>query len=98
MDRFYEMTKNNKTNFIFIGGAGSGKSEIALNFAAMLARKKTKPVHFFDLDMTKPSFRSRDAREELEKEGVIFHFEEQFMDAPRPSAACHDSYATKKFL
>lgn len=71
-----------ETNFVFLGEAGSGKSEIALNLAITLARRGEKPVHFFDLDMTKPLFRSRDAAEPLARAGVIVHFEEQFMDAP----------------
>ena len=71
-----------QTNFAFLGEAGGGKSEIALNFALALARMGGKPVHFFDLDMTKPLFRSRDARELLEAAGVTVHFQEQFMDAP----------------
>ena len=72
----------NTQNFIFLGEAGSGKSEISINFAMMLARFGDKPVHFFDMDMTKPLFRSRDVIEELEKAGITFHHEEQFMDAP----------------
>lgn len=71
-----------KKNFIFVGEAGSGKSEISLNFARYLTQHTDKPVHFFDLDMTKPLFRSRDAAEVLESAGVIVHFQEQFMDAP----------------
>lgn len=69
-------------NFVFIGEAGSGKSEIAINMALGLAAAGDKTVHFFDLDMTKPLFRSRDVKQELEQAGVIVHFEEQFMDAP----------------
>lgn len=69
-------------NFVFLGEAGCGKSEIALNLAHALARQGTRPVHFFDLDMTKPLFRSRDLAQELEAEGIHVHFEEQFMDAP----------------
>ena len=72
----------NKTNFIFVGEAGSGKSEIAINFAGYLAKYGDKPVHFFDMDMTKPLFRSRDVIEEIEGMGVTFHHEVQFMDAP----------------
>lgn len=72
----------NKTNFVFVGEAGSGKSEIAINFAAYLAALGTKPVHFFDMDMTKPLFRSRDVIEHIEKLGIEFHHEEQFYDAP----------------
>lgn len=69
-------------NFIFVGEAGSGKSEIALNFAHWLKAIGDKPVHFFDMDMTKPLFRSRDVHEEMESAGIVFHYEEQFMDAP----------------
>ena len=69
-------------NFIFLGEAGSGKSEIAINFARGLAGRGERTVHFFDLDMTKPLFRSRDQRNVLSDLGVEFHFDEQFMDAP----------------
>lgn len=69
-------------NFVFLGEAGSGKSEIAISFAKALAKTETRPVHFFDLDMTKPLFRSRDAGAQLEQAGVIVHYQEQFMDAP----------------
>ena len=58
------------SNVVFLGEAGSGKSELALNFAQALAELGGKPVHFFDLDMTKPLFRSRDRREALEALGV----------------------------
>ena len=71
-----------KTNFVFLGEAGSGKSEIAINFARYLAELGDRPVHFFDLDMTKPLFRSRDVVGEIEAMGVVFHHEEQFYDAP----------------
>ena len=69
-------------NFVFLGEAGSGKSEIAISFARALAKTESRPVHFFDLDMTKPLFRSRDAGKELEQAGVVIHYQEQFMDAP----------------
>jgi len=71
-----------KSNFIFLGEAGSGKSEIAINFAKQLSDLGTKAVHFFDMDMTKPLFRSRDVRLPIEHMGITFHCEEQFMDAP----------------
>lgn len=71
-----------KKNFVFVGEAGSGKSELSLNFARCLAAMGEKQVHFFDLDMTKPLFRSRDAAASLEQAGVTVHFMEQFMDAP----------------
>ena len=71
-----------KKNFVFVGEAGSGKSELSLNFARSLAAVSGSPVHFFDMDMTKPLFRSRDAAASLEAAGVTVHFMEQFMDAP----------------
>ena len=71
-----------KSNYVFLGEAGCGKSELAVNLAISLAREGKKPVHFFDLDMTKPLFRSRDVAELLRAEGVIVHFQEQFYDAP----------------
>lgn len=69
-------------NFVFLGEAGSGKSEIAIKFAKALVKDQDRSVHFFDLDMTKPLFRSRDAAAELEQAGVTVHYQEQFMDAP----------------
>jgi hypothetical protein len=74
-----------KYNFVFLGEAGSGKSEIAINFALALLARGDKPVHFYDLDMTKPLFRSRDQSQVLSDLGIQFHFEEQFMDAPTVS-------------
>lgn len=73
-----------KKNFVFLGEAGSGKSEIAVNVACMLGKKVPhgRKVHFFDLDQTKPLFRSRDVRGQLEKEQVTVHFDRQFLDAP----------------
>ena len=72
----------NAHSFAFLGEAGCGKSEIAINLALSLAAQGERPVHFFDLDMTKPLFRSRDQAAFLEAGGVSVHFEEQFYDAP----------------
>lgn len=69
------------TNYVFLGEAGCGKSEIAVNLALWL-RGLGKEVHLFDLDMTKPLFRTRDLALQLENEGVNIHFQEQFADAP----------------
>jgi ABC-type dipeptide/oligopeptide/nickel transport system ATPase component len=81
--RFIEdALKMGKTNFILIGEAGCGKSEIALNLAKFFADTGDKEVHLFDMDMTKPLFRSRDMLDSEELSGIHFHFEEQFYDAP----------------
>ena len=73
---------NGETNYVFLGEAGCGKSEIAVNLALALAERGDKEVHFFDLDMTKPLFRSREMAQPLAEKGIVVHFEEQFMDAP----------------
>ena len=70
------------SNFVLIGEAGGGNSEIAINLALSLAARGDKPVHLYDLDMTKPLFRSRDQAGFLRENGVDFHYEEQFYDAP----------------
>lgn len=82
MSNFNEVIPKNSKNFIFIGEAGSGKSEIAINFAIDLAANSNKRVHFFDMDMTKALFRSRDLSEKLINLGIEFHYQEQYMDAP----------------
>ena len=54
--------------FIFSGHYGSGKSEIAVNFALELARfHKTAIV---DFDIVNPYFRTAGARRELERQGI----------------------------
>ncbi|MDD2372707.1 MAG: hypothetical protein WC109_06380 [Syntrophomonadaceae bacterium] len=54
---------------IFAGGFGSGKSEVAINFAIDMASKSQKIV-FADLDLVNPFFASRDAREKLISENI----------------------------
>ena len=78
---FSELMEENK-NFVFIGEAGSGKSEITLNIAAKLAENTDKPVELFDLDQTKPLFRSRDMQESFAKRGVTINYQDQYLDAP----------------
>ena len=66
---------------VFLGEAGCGKSEIAMQLALTLAAQGGA-VHFFDLDQTKPLMRARDAAALLEAGGVTFHFAEQYADIP----------------
>ena len=70
MQNYLETMLQKKKNFIFLGEAGSGKSEIAVNFAMEFARGGVKNIHFFDLDQTKPLFRSRDICGKLEDAGI----------------------------
>ena len=68
-------------NYVLLGEAGCGKSELAINLARRLL-DTGKPVDLFDLDMTKPLFRTREQADRLADMGIRFHFEEQFADAP----------------
>ena len=69
-------------NFVFIGEAGCGKSELALSLALRLKKETGKEVCLFDLDMTKPLFRSRDLADFCQERGVDLKYVEQFEDAP----------------
>ena len=78
---FFDLMKEKK-NFVFIGEAGSGKSEIVLNIANKLAQETGRPVDLFDLDQTKPLYRSRDMKEDFAGRGVTIHYQDQYLDAP----------------
>lgn len=54
---------------IFAGHYGSGKTNIALNFAKELKRSG-KPVMLADLDIVNPYFRSKDSENELNEMGI----------------------------
>ncbi len=54
---------------LFAGHYGSGKTNIAVNYAIMLA-KEGKKVCIADLDIVNPYFRTKDSAEELERAGV----------------------------
>ena len=54
---------------LFAGHYGSGKTNIAVNYAAMLARQGKKTV-LADLDIVNPYFRAKDSQEALAALGV----------------------------
>lgn len=54
---------------VFVGNFGSGKTEIALNYALALTETK-KRVQLVDLDVINPYFRSREARDFVASCGV----------------------------
>jgi hypothetical protein len=54
---------------VLVGHFGSGKSEIALNLAFGM-RERGRDVSVVDLDVVKPYFRVRLAREELQSKGI----------------------------
>lgn len=54
---------------LFAGHYGSGKTNIAVNYALML-RKQGIAVTIADLDIVNPYFRTKDSAEELERAGI----------------------------
>ena len=54
---------------IFVGSFGSGKTEIAINYS-IYCRKNYNQVAIVDLDIVNPYFRSREAKNVLNLEGV----------------------------
>ena len=54
---------------LFAGHYGSGKTNIAVNYALAL-RAEGKKVNIADLDIVNPYFRTKDSAEELKKAGV----------------------------
>ena len=78
----YSELLQTKKNFVFIGETGSGKTEIALNTAAMLRKAGACQVHLFDLDQTKAMFRARDAETAMTELGITVHYMPQLLDTP----------------
>lgn len=55
---------------IFAGNFGSGKTEIAINYALQLRHTTNTDVTVVDLDIVKPYFRCRSATEFLQSKGI----------------------------
>lgn len=55
---------------VFIGAMGSGKTEVALNYASSWAREGARVINLVDLDVRKPYFRSRDLIAQMKAGGV----------------------------
>lgn len=63
------MERHPKRITLFCGHYGSGKTNLAVNFALSLARSG-KPVTLADIDIVNPYFRSKDSEAELSAAGV----------------------------
>jgi len=55
--------------FMIVGGYGSGKTEVTVNFA-LRAAMRGRSVSLVDLDIVNPYFRSREAREIMGAHGI----------------------------
>lgn len=60
---------NSKRITIFAGHYGSGKTNIAVNYALLL-RKEFGRVDIADLDIVNPYFRTKDSEKQLEERGI----------------------------
>jgi hypothetical protein len=81
-DFFQTLLENNTRKYVFLGGPGSGKSELAVHYALNFARLQRANINFLDMDQSKPLCRSRDVRKNLIDKGIRFHSGEQFLDTP----------------
>ena len=54
---------------VIVGNYGSGKTEVAVNLAVH-QKQAGKDVQIADLDLVNPYFRTREAKEALEKRGI----------------------------
>lgn len=66
MEKFFQKEKL----FIFTGGLGSGKTEIAVNFSSGLYEENKSPVYLIDLDIVKPYYKSRHLGDELQAKNI----------------------------
>ena len=69
---------------LFAGHYGSGKTNIALNYARWL-RRKGEAMTVADLDIVNPYFRTKDSEEDLKKEGIgliVSPFANSNLDVP----------------
>ncbi|MFR6349653.1 MAG: hypothetical protein ACLUN9_23525 [Enterocloster aldenensis] len=85
-------------NFIFIGEAGSGKSEISTAFACHLAHTYSKQVDVFDMDQTKALFRSRDYLDKIDMPNLRLHFQEQVLDSPLAAPGIVESLSDREIF
>jgi hypothetical protein len=68
---------------IFSGNYGSGKTELAINYALLLNNNFSN-VALADIDVVNPYFRSREKAEFLEKEGIKIIFPKRLAHADLP--------------
>ena len=65
------MLKGPEKITLFLGNYGSGKTEVAVNYALFVARKREAgAVTVADLDLVNPYFRSRESRQLMEAAGI----------------------------
>ena len=82
---------------LFMGHYGSGKTNVAVNYAIYLKNQGEK-VSIYDLDIVNPYFRTIDAEKTLKNEGVelvVSPFAETNVDVPAMNSASYKMTADK---
>lgn len=77
-----KMLTEEKRIFAFFGEAGSGKTEIALNWAVQLTALTDKKVIFLDLDQVKFIYRAQDFECYLNEKGIEIRSSPANLDSP----------------
>ena len=88
---------NSKRITIFMGHYGSGKTFVAVSYAVAL-KKLGRQVSIYDLDIVNPYFRTVDAQNKLDKEGVeliVSPFAETNVDLPAMNSASYKMITDK---
>ena len=92
---YVELLSKGINNIVFLGNSGSGKSEMAINFALEIRKLTDKDVHLFDMDQTKPLFRSRDLIELVESNNIKMHSGKGLLDSPIVPSGVEESSSNK---
>ena len=93
------MNLNPKRVTLFCGHYGSGKSNLAVNYALWL-QKSGKPATLADIDVVNPYFRSKDSETDLTAAGVeviALPFANSNVDLPRLPSAVYGATALGRF-
>lgn len=69
-------------NIVYIGEAGSGKTELSINTAVTMAADYHGGIVLIDLDQTKAFFRLREQADKLENMDISVKWGEQLLDTP----------------
>lgn len=98
LEFYVELLTKGINNIVFLGNSGSGKSEMAVNFALEIRKLTDKDVHLFDMDQTKPLFRSRDLVELMESNNVKIHSGKGLLGSPVVPAGVEENSSNKDLI
>ena len=77
---YFEKLASANRGIVLLGETGSGKTELSISAALALGRHR--PVAFFDMDQSKPLFRSREAAAQLAEHSIAVYHAAPALDIP----------------